>query len=150
DRVRFLGRQTMADFTDLIAVTDLGINLRRPPTHGETSGALLYLLASGVATIVTDVATFTDYPETTVRKVRWESEGLAGLQHAIGTLAADRAARLALGRAAQSYTRTHHEWSRVARQYVNVIESSRCLAPRLSYEQIVGEVGAQEKYQVIA
>jgi glycosyltransferase involved in cell wall biosynthesis len=125
DRIRFLGRQPMSDFTDLIAATDIGINLRRPPTNGETSGALLYLLASGVATIVTDVATFSDYPSTVVWKVRWESEGLPGLKHALHTLAADRARRAALGRAAQSYTREHHEWPRVARRYVEVIESSR-------------------------
>jgi len=125
DRVRFLGRQAMSDFTDLIAATDLGINLRRPPTHGETSGALLYLLASGVATIVTDVATFSDYPSSTVWKVRWESEGTFGLERALRTLAADRGAREALGRAAQSYTREHHEWSRVAKSYVDVIESCR-------------------------
>ncbi len=125
DRVRFLGRQAMSDFTDLIAATDLGINLRRPPTHGETSGALLYLLASGVATIVTDVATFSDYPSSTVWKVRWESEGTPGLERALRTLAADRGARDALGRAAQSYTREHHEWSRVAKLYVEVIESCK-------------------------
>jgi glycosyltransferase involved in cell wall biosynthesis len=123
DRVRFLGRQPISDFTDLIAASDLGVNLRRPPTNGETSGALLYLLASGVATIVTDVATFSDYPSSTVWKVNWETEGFAGLERALRTLAADRAAREALGRAAQSYTREHHEWSRVAQRYVEVIES---------------------------
>src|SRR5262249_44315395 len=122
DRVRFLGRQAMADFTDLIAASDLGVNLRRPPTNGETSGALLYLLASGVATIVNDVATFSDYPSTTVWKVRWESEGPQGLKRALHTLAADRSARTALSRAAQAYTRAHHEWSRVTTLYVDVIE----------------------------
>jgi glycosyltransferase involved in cell wall biosynthesis len=125
DRIRFLGRQTMADFTDLIAATDIGINLRRPPTNGETSGALLYMLASGVATIVTDVATFSDYPSTVLWKVRWESEGLPGLENALRTLAADRALRQTLGRSAQSYTREHHEWPRVANQYAEVIESCR-------------------------
>ena len=68
NRVRFLGRQSLSDFNDLIAATDLGVNLRRPPTSGETSAALLSLLASGVATIVTDVATFSDYPSSTVWK----------------------------------------------------------------------------------
>jgi glycosyltransferase involved in cell wall biosynthesis len=122
-RIRFLGRQAMSDFTDLIAATDIGINLRRPPTNGETSGALLYLLASGVATIVTDVATFSDYPNTILWKVRWESEGLPGLKRALQTLVADRARREALGRAARLYTREHHEWPRVATRYVEIIES---------------------------
>ncbi|MBV8318264.1 MAG: glycosyltransferase, partial [Planctomycetaceae bacterium] len=81
DRVRFLGRRSRADFADLAAVTDLGVNLRRPPTFGETSAALLSLLASGIPTIVTDVGTFSGFPGDVVRKVRWESEGLDGLRH---------------------------------------------------------------------
>jgi glycosyltransferase involved in cell wall biosynthesis len=135
-RVRFLGRQAMSDFTDLIAVADVGMNLRRPPTNGETSGALLYLLASGVATIVTDVATFSDYPSTTVCKVRWETEALAGLERALVTLATDREARTALGRAAQTYVREHHEWSQVAKSYVNVIEN--CHARRIARNRTSG------------
>jgi glycosyltransferase involved in cell wall biosynthesis len=127
-RVRFLGHLALSDFSDLIAVTDLGVNLRRPPTHGETSASLLHLLASGVATIVTDVATFSDFPDTTVWKVRWEPGGFAGLERAFRTLAADRPAREALGRAAHAYVREHHEWSRVAESYVDAIE--RCHAER--------------------
>jgi glycosyltransferase involved in cell wall biosynthesis len=124
-RVRFLGRAQGSDFWDLGAVTDLGINLRRPPTHGETSGALLNLLASGVATVVTDVGTFSDYPDNAVRKVRWESDGIAGLRQAMIELATDQAARELLGRSAYAYVCEHHEWSKVARQYVEEIERSR-------------------------
>src|SRR5262249_45168854 len=78
-RVRFLGRQPAEAFNDLISITDIGVNLRLPPTNGETSGALLNLLAAGVATIVSDVATFSDYPASVVRKVDWETEGREGL-----------------------------------------------------------------------
>jgi glycosyltransferase involved in cell wall biosynthesis len=126
DRVRFLGRRSIAEFTDLASVTDIGINLRRPPTHGETSAALLNLLASAVATIITDVATFSDYPDHVVRKVRWETEGSDGLRRAMVELATDRPTRERLGRSAWDYVCEHHEWSRVARQYVEVIE--RCHA----------------------
>ena len=136
DRIRFLGHRPLSDFTDLIAATDIGVNLRRPPTHGETSGALLYLLASGVATLVTDVATFSDYPDTAVRKVKWETEGLAGLGRALRTLAADRPAREALGRAARDHVREHHEWSRVAKSYVDVIE--QCHAEHVARPTING------------
>ncbi|MHC5543275.1 glycosyltransferase family 4 protein, partial [Singulisphaera rosea] len=80
DRVRFVGRTSIEDFADLASVTDLGINLRKPPTNGETSGALLYLLSAGIPTIVTDVGTFSDYPSEVVYKVRWESQGIDGLK----------------------------------------------------------------------
>ena len=130
DRVRFLGRQPADAYADLIAVTDLGVNLRRPPTNGETSAALLDLLAAGVPTIVTDVATFADYPDTVVRKVRWDDEdvGRANLRTALVALAADRPAREALGRGAQAHVRERHAWSRSATIYVELIE--RCADAR--------------------
>jgi glycosyltransferase involved in cell wall biosynthesis len=128
DRVRFLGRRPAADYADLIAATDLGVNLRRPPTNGETSAALLDLLSAGVATIVTDVATFADYPDAVVRKVRWDDRGPENLRRAMLELARDRATREALGRSALAHVRECHAWSRSAALYVELIE--RCAAAR--------------------
>ena len=111
--MRFLGRQPAAAFADLMLVTDIGMNLRMPPTNGETSRALLSLLAAGVPTVVTDVATFSDFPASVVRKVHWETEGAAGLTRVMLELAGDREARERLGRAALSYvefTTSGHAW----------------------------------------
>jgi glycosyltransferase involved in cell wall biosynthesis len=124
DRVRFLGRLSWDAFVELMAVTDLGVNLRLPPTNGETSGALLNMLAASVPTIVTDVGTFADYPSHVVRKVRWETEGMDGLRRALHDLANDPEARAVLGRAAWQHCVDYHEWPRVARQYADLIE--RC------------------------
>jgi glycosyltransferase involved in cell wall biosynthesis len=125
-RVRFLGRQPTADFDDLIAATDIGISLRRPPTNGETSAALLDLLRSGVPTIITDVAAFSSYPDSVVRKVSWEREGVDGLRRAMWELAGSRRAREQLGRAAAAYVAAQHDWSRAAELYREQIE--RCSA----------------------
>ena len=121
-RVVFLGRVTDADFADLIAAVDVGICLRRPPTYGETSAALLDLLRHGVPTIVTDVATFADYPDAVVRKVRWPAEGLDGLTRAVLDLAAAAEARESLGRAALRYVRENHSWSGAAASYAEVLD----------------------------
>ena len=139
DRVRFLGRQPAEAFSALISVTDVGVNLRLPPTNGETSGALLNLLASGVPTIVTDVATFSDYPASVVRKVRWETEGPDGLLRAMRSLTDDSPAREALGRAAWAYVNEYHEWSRVGELYVDAIE--RCHEEQASARTVVGRGG---------
>lgn len=128
DRVRFLGRQSGADFADLAAITDIGFNLRRPPTNGETSGALLNLLRWGVPTIVTDVGTFSDYPDSVVRKVAWETDGQAGLDRALDELADNPARRENLGRFAWEHVQNLHDWPRVAEQYMEVIE--QCHAER--------------------
>ena len=127
-RVRFLGRQNGANFADLAAITDVGFNLRRPPTNGETSGALLNLLRWGVPTIVTDVGTFSDYPDHVLRKVDWENHGQTGLDRALDDLADHPASREVLGRSAWNYVQNLHDWPRVAEQYMDVIE--QCHAER--------------------
>jgi glycosyltransferase involved in cell wall biosynthesis len=124
DRVRIFGHQPAEVFEALVSVTDIGVNLRLPPTNGETSGALLKLLAVGVPTIVTDVATFTDFPASVVRKFSWESEGPRGLQRAMSDLATLPEFRGILGRAALDHVRSFHQWSRVGELYVEAVE--RC------------------------
>jgi glycosyltransferase involved in cell wall biosynthesis len=126
DRVRLLGRQPADAFRDLIAVTDVGVNLRRPPTNGETSAALLDLLRHGVATIVTEVATFADFSSEVVRKVTWPDDdaGTLNLRDALADLVRDADQREALGRAALASVRTEHDWSLVAEMYARSIDAS--------------------------
>ncbi len=80
ERIRFFGHAPLDAFRDLAAVTDIGVNLRRPPTNGETSGALLSLLSAGVPAIVIDVDTFSGYPDDVVRKVSWSPQLVPDLQ----------------------------------------------------------------------
>jgi glycosyltransferase involved in cell wall biosynthesis len=130
-RVRFLGRQSVADYADMITACDVGVNLRRPPTNGETSAALVDLLAAGIPTIVIDVATFADYPGHVVRKVRWDADGPAALRRALGELARDPAARATLGNAARDHVLAYHVWPRVAERYISAIE--RCHSRRTAH-----------------
>jgi glycosyltransferase involved in cell wall biosynthesis len=112
----------------LIAATDLGVALRRPPTNGEASGALLDLLRSGVPSVVADTGSFAEFPEGVVRKVPWkwndDAAGVRALTRALLDLAADRAGREALGLAARNHVRDHHAWPRIAARYAAVIEQS--------------------------
>jgi glycosyltransferase involved in cell wall biosynthesis len=120
--VRLLGRLDDAPFDALMATTDIGLALRRPPTYGETSGVLLSLLAHGVATIVVDTDTFGDYPTSAVRKVAWDRDGMDGLMAALRELAGSPARRHALGDAGRSHVTTRQSWPRVAEQYAELIE----------------------------
>ena len=128
DRVRFLGRLTAADYADLLAVTDLGINLRRPPSNGETSASLLDLLAAGVPALVTDVGSFNDYPDQVVRKVPWSREGSEGLRRELLALATDREARTVLKNESIAYIHTYHDWTSSAGLYRELIE--QCAASK--------------------
>ena len=120
-RVRFLGHYP-DDLADLAAIADIGVCLRRPPTNGETSAALMDLLRLGVPTIVSDVGSFSCYPDSVVRKHRWSSDGLIGLTHALRELAEDRPRREALGRAAWRYVHQNHGWPSTADSYEEIIE----------------------------
>ena len=113
---------TPDDLADLAAIADIGVCLRRPPTNGETSAALLDLLRLGVPTIVSDVGSFSCYPDSVVRKHRWDLDGLAGLTQALRELAEDRPRREALGRAAWHYVRQNHAWPSAADSYEEIIE----------------------------
>lgn len=135
-RVRFLGRKSDEDFLELIATTDVGISLRRPPTFGETSGALLHLLRHGVATVVIDVDAFSDYPEDVVAKVRWDTNGADELSRTMLGLAHQAEKRSAMATAALRHVDQHHRWDRIAEKYRQVIELAaelpRALVPAVA------------------
>jgi glycosyltransferase involved in cell wall biosynthesis len=128
-RVRFFGRRSDAEFLDLVAATDVGVALRRPPTYGETSGALLHLLRHGVASVVIDADAFSDFPDDVVEKVRWECDGTEGIARAMLTLARAPSEREALGRRALDHIERWHAWRRVASRYAELIERFRRQAP---------------------
>ena len=122
DRVRFFGHTPLAAFRELAAVTDIGINLRRPPTNGETSGALLTLLSAGVPTVVIDVDTFGSYPDDVVRKTPWSSELVGELTQIFRQFANEPERRTRLGENALRHVRANHSWAKSAALYAEVIE----------------------------
>jgi glycosyltransferase involved in cell wall biosynthesis len=125
DKVLFFGHAPMETFLELMSITDIGVNLRRPPTHGETSGALLTLLGSGVPTIVTDVDTFHSYPDSVVYKIAPLAPGDRALEEAIRWLVDRDDARRRLSESATDYIASVHDWSRVAGLYAGAIEHAR-------------------------
>ncbi len=128
-RVHFIGYASRESFIQLAAATDVAINLRRPPTHGETSGALLILLGAGVPTVVTDVDAFSSYPDTVVRKVSWGESPVALLQQVLHALIESPDERRRISRASQEFVRQRHDWGRVAAQYAAVCDAYARDAP---------------------
>ncbi len=122
DRVRFLGHVEQEAFAELAACVDIGINLRRAPTNGETSASLLNLLSSGVPCIVSDVDTFSSYPDDIVCKVPEDEHLIANLAATMLRLAGDSAERRARGEASAKYIGGHHSWEIAARGYAAVID----------------------------
>ena len=124
-RVRYLGPKPAEEFVELVAASDIGLNLRRPPTNGETSSSLLDLFRQGIPAIITDVGTFSDFPEIAARKIPWvDASSQDLLTRTLLDLAESRAAREELGASAMQYVRDRHSWSRVAEIYAQAIEAS--------------------------
>lgn len=122
-RVRFLGRGPVEDLRAVVAAADVGVNLRRAPTNGETSATLLDFLRRGVPTIVSDVDSFRDEPDDVVVRVRWHDEGMPGLVRAMGRLADDPDFRDRVGSAALAHVGRYHRWRDVAALYAGRIEA---------------------------
>ncbi len=120
--VRFQGHHPPRAMADLAAIADIGVCLQQLPANGETSAALLDFLRLGVPTIVSDVGPFSYYPDSVVRKHRWDPGWLAGLTEALRELAENKPRREALGRAAWHYVQQHHGWPHAADSYEEIIE----------------------------
>lgn len=122
DLTRFLQPADLASFNDLIAAADLAVNLRYP-TLGETSGAVLRVLAAGRATIVSDIGWFAELPDDCVVKIPpghpAEVDLLSGF---IERLLEDADLRRRLGENARAYIAEHHSWERAAEEYVAFLE----------------------------
>ncbi|MEH2267215.1 MAG: glycosyltransferase, partial [Nostoc sp.] len=68
DQVKVTGYVNMPDFYRYIEVSDICLNLRFP-FNGESSASLLRILSVGKPTIVTDIGSFSDFPNDVVFKI---------------------------------------------------------------------------------
>jgi hypothetical protein len=85
---------------------------------------LLDLLRRGVPTVVIDTGTFGEYPDTVVRKVRWDADGPQHLALALRELAVSATLRQSLSDTALTHVGSEHSWSRVASLYAAVIDQT--------------------------
>ena len=110
-------------FNNYIMATDLCFNLRYP-FYGETSSSLLRIMSYGVASIVTDIGSFSDLPDDCVIKT---SRGIV-LDEYIKILRRAKNNRgwlHTLGMNAYNYVKDYHNAEAVCKRYVEIIGGSR-------------------------
>jgi glycosyltransferase involved in cell wall biosynthesis len=108
DRVVVTGFLPATDFAAAVAACDLHLNLRYP-SAGETSAALLRVLAAGRPAVVSDYAQFAELPDSAVLRIPvGEGEGEA-LAAALLTLLAQPERLRAMGAAAREYVARAHD-----------------------------------------
>jgi len=100
---------------------DVGINLRYP-TAGETSGTLSMLLGQGKPTLVSDVGSFSEYPDACCPKTPVNDQEEDVLVQHLLALMEDRRLYLQSVQAAYAYSQDK-TWAHCAQRYLEFIES---------------------------
>ena len=117
DAVTITGHVPMEVFLAHLHAADVCLNLRYP-SQGETSGALLRILALGKPTIVTDHGWFAELPEAACAKVavdECEDEVVTGF---LRELFVNAPYRDQMGRNAHAYVQGQCALERVAEEYL--------------------------------
>jgi glycosyltransferase involved in cell wall biosynthesis len=108
------------DFGQLLASVDIVVNLRYP-SHGESSATLIQAMLRRKPCVVTNDASFVDFPDTTVVKVGFGTREVEEIADAMVRLAESRTLRREIGEAARSHVLAHHAPERVAAEYQHAL-----------------------------
>ena len=143
EHVHITGFVGMSEFCLFIQAVDICLNLRYP-YHGETSAALLQLLSYGKPTIVTDIGSFSEFPDDVVFKIPVPSDDdeAETVYEALIALTQNAHLRAALSREAAQYALREHSPERCALLYSQFIEKVLS-APTTQRKMLADYVGRE-------
>ena len=110
------------DFNGYMAACDGILNLRYP-TVGESSGTLLRALGMGKAVIVSDVGSFSEYPDEICLKAPVDSTEEDHIFEYLNLLASRPGIARQLGAKARAWVAKECDWETVARRYADFLEA---------------------------
>ncbi|MGB7762805.1 MAG: glycosyltransferase [Bryobacteraceae bacterium] len=120
--VRLLGFTPIEDFTGYLSACDVVLNLRYP-TVGESSGTLLRALGLGKPVLVSEVGSFSEFPEDVCLKVPVGVGEEDTIFEYLDLLASRPDVAEALGVRAREYVARQCNWLTVAKQYARFLEA---------------------------
>ena len=115
DAVRQTGFVSDADFDRYLLAVDAVVNLRYP-TAGETSGAIVHILAAGKPVAVSDYAQFAELPQDVATRISFEGEQAALRRFMLEAVASEQ-----LRSAQVSYLERSGSLAEVSLGYVNAV-----------------------------
>jgi glycosyltransferase involved in cell wall biosynthesis len=123
NQVKITGYINMSDFYRYIKVSDVCLNLRYP-FNGESSASLLRILSVGKPTIITDIGSFSDFPDDVVLKIPQphQSNEVDEILKALILLTENLEYRHSLSRNSSEYISREHSPARCARLYSDFIQ----------------------------
>lgn len=113
---RVLGFTPIEDFVGYIAACDIVLNLRYP-TVGESSGSMLRALGLGKAVLVSDVGSFSEFPDDVCLKVPVDQSEEDVIFQYLNLLVSRPEIAQALGARAKQYVARDCNWETVACRY---------------------------------
>ncbi len=122
DIVRFVGYADDDIFADYLHAVDIGINLRHPTT-GETSAALLSMMAAGKPCLVSNRDAFAELPDDACIKIATDANELPQVVAWLSRLAHETELRQRMGGAAHGYVERECAPSVVAQQNLDFVQS---------------------------
>ncbi|HYO79915.1 MAG TPA: glycosyltransferase, partial [Bryobacteraceae bacterium] len=122
--VRMMGFTPIEEFTGYIAACDIVLNLRYP-TVGERSGTRLRSLGLGKAVLVSDIGSFSEYPDEICLKVPVGPAEEDAIFEYLDLLVSRPEVRQAIGGRAREWVARECAWDKVAQQYVDFVSAVR-------------------------
>ncbi len=122
EAVDVIGHVPFDAFHAYIAAMDVCVNLRYP-TAGETSGAVLRMMAQGKAVIVSRVGWFAELPNDAAAKIDVDVLETEMLRVMLERLLIDKELRAALGANARGYVEQNCAVADAARAYADFLQS---------------------------
>ncbi|OEU41368.1 hypothetical protein BGV40_15320 [Methanosarcina sp. Ant1] len=120
--VRIIGYVEEDMYSKYLSCVDIVVNLRFP-TMGETSGTLLDAMAFKKPLVVSNIGSYKEYPDSCCWKVDVDSTERELLYEYLHELVISEKLRTKMGENAQKYIKEHHDWDRIALDYVKLIVS---------------------------
>jgi len=116
NNVVITGYTNLVQFEKYISACDLCLNLRYP-TQGESSASLHRMLGMGKPIVVSDVGTFSEYPDNIAYKVRYDSNEVEDIYNALCFFAnqADRMKEIEIR--AKEYAKINFSLQKNAKKY---------------------------------
>ncbi len=120
--LRRMGHLELTTLEKFIFAADICINLRYP-TMGESSGALLRMMGYGRPVLVTDIGSYTEFPDYTVIKIKPGLDEVDLIRRFLEALINDDDFRKSVGREAADYVQNECSIPKCAREYAAFIQS---------------------------
>ena len=136
DKIHITGYTSLEDFKIIMGACDFCFNLRYP-TQGESSASLHRMFGMGKPAVVTDVGTFSDYPDDVVLKVRYDDHEVEDIYCAISLLMKNHRELKRRSQAALEYAKTYCNLEKNAKQYAEFFQQVYDHTWQPEYEDIV-------------